>query len=438
MSIARTLLNSSAAGIGKKVVRKSINIAGIEPAYIKALVQKPAAIHGGPKVRRFPWPRRRHIGPEEKKAVLDVLDREMRQGGAMVYGGTEERAYCETFSRYLGGGYADAVNSGTNAIYVALRSLDLEPQSEVIVPAITDPGGSMPVALMNCIPVPADSAPGSLNCSVDQIAAVLTPHTRAIMVAHIGGYPVDMDPILALARERSIPVVEDCAQAHGALYKGKQVGTLGDISAFSTMFGKHHSTGAQGGVVFTRDRTLFARVRQIADRGKPFGVVGNPQHLVASLNFNQDELSMAIGRVQLNKLQKGIESRRRFAQTVCSSLENVEGIEVLGDPAGCKSSYWFLLIRLDQSRLRCSILDFANALSLEGIGGVNAGYPFFPTDHPWFDEHKAEGKPGSLSLNNARTASNGFIRIDVNESLGEGEARDLARAFTKLAGYFSS
>jgi perosamine synthetase len=441
MSIGKSLLVSSAALIGKRAVRKTISMAGVEPAYVKALVRKPPVIHGGPKVRRFPWPRRRHFGQEEKKAAIEVLDREIREGGALIYGGPEENAYCESFCRYLGGGYADAVNSGTNAIYVALRSLDLEPHTEVIVPPITDPGGAMPVALMNCIPVPADSAPGSLNCSAEQIEEVLTPRTGAIMVAHIGGYPIDMDPILSLARARSIPVLEDCAQAHGAVYKGRPIGSLGDVSAFSTMFGKHHSTGAQGGVVFTKDRRIFARIKQIADRGKPFGVLGTPENLVASLNFNQDELSMAIGRVQLAKLPGAIKIRRDFVNIVADCMKNVHGVDIVGDPAESQSSYWFLLVRLDESRIRCSPAEFAQALELEGIGGVSAGYSFFPTDHPWFQfgvRRIDTACASKFELVNARAASRSFIRIDVHESLGAREGKDLAKALAKLAQYFSA
>ena len=216
--------------------------------------------------------------------------------------GPETKAYCRAFAEYLGGGYAAAVNSGTNAVYVALRALDLEPGSEVIVPAITDAGGAMPVALLNCIPVPADCEPGSLNTSRGQIKEVLTDRTAAIVVAHLTGHAVDHGSDPGSGGRRNIPVVEDCAQAHGALYKGRMVGTFGAISAFSTMFGKHHATGAQGGVVFTRDTLLFARARQVIDRGKPFGALGNPTNVIASLNFNQDEISMAIGRVQLEKL----------------------------------------------------------------------------------------------------------------------------------------
>src|SRR5580704_16558057 len=150
----------SAKQLAFGIVRRALYIANIEPAWVKALVRKPPTVHGGPRARRWPWPRRRHFDKREKRAVIRVLDREIRSGGAVVYGGVEEKAYCEAFAKYLGGGYAKAVNSGTNAIYVALRALDLEPGSEVIVPAITDPGGTMPVAILGCIPIPADTEKG--------------------------------------------------------------------------------------------------------------------------------------------------------------------------------------------------------------------------------------------------------------------------------------
>ena len=136
------------------VGRRALDVANVDPAFVKALLRNPPPVHGGPRARRFPWPRRRHFDKREKWAVMQVIDREISRGGAVVYGGVEEKAYCEAFANYLGGGYAKAVNSGTNALYVALRALDLEPGSEVVVPPITDPGGTMPVAMLNCIPIP--------------------------------------------------------------------------------------------------------------------------------------------------------------------------------------------------------------------------------------------------------------------------------------------
>jgi perosamine synthetase len=429
------------------VARRFLDLINIEPALIKAMIRKPPAVHGGPRTRRWPWPRRRHFDKREKRAVMQLLDREIRKGGAVIYGGPETKAYCRVFADYLGGGYAAAVNSGTNAVYVALRALDLEPGSEVIVPAITDAGGTMPVALLNCIPVPADSQPESLNTSVDQIRGALTDRTAAILVAHLTGHPVDLDPILQLAAERNIPVVEDCAQAHGALYKGRMVGTFGSISAFSTMFGKHHATGAQGGVVFTRDTLLFARARQVIDRGKPFGALGNPANVTASLNFNQDEISMAIGRVQLEKLPGALQARRNFVALVANGVKDVKGVSLAGDAPGCAGVYWFLCLFVDRTELNCNSQQFAAALELEGIGGVQAGYPFVPTDQPWHRDAVVFGKSGMpwslqgskpqhFELPNAHAVNQAIVRVDVHESLGPAEARDLVVAVKKVAAYY--
>jgi dTDP-4-amino-4,6-dideoxygalactose transaminase len=431
-----------------RFMRRLLDVVNVDPALIKAMIRRPPEVHGGPRARRWPWPRRRHFDKREKRAVMELLDREIRKGGAVIYGGSETKAYCRAFSDYLGGGYAAAVNSGTNAVYVALRALDLEPGSEVIVPAITDAGGTMPVALMNCIPVPADACPGSLNTSVEQIKAVLTDRTAAILVAHLTGHPVDLDPILELAAQRNIPVIEDCAQAHGALYRGRMVGTFGAISAFSTMFGKHHATGAQGGVVFTNDTLLYARARQVIDRGKPFGALGNPTNLTASLNFNQDEISMAIGRVQLEKLPAALQARRHFASLVADGLKDVKGVSFIGDAPGCSGSYWFLCLYLDSTALNCNSPKFADALEFEGIGGVRAGYPFIPTDQPWHRDAVVFGtsvmpwslresaRPQHFALPNAHAANRAIVRVDVHESLGAGEARDLVIAVKKVAQYY--
>lgn len=429
------------------MAKSMLHAANVDPAAVKALLRPVPVVHNGRRTRRLPWPRRRHFDYRERRAVLRVLDREVRAGGSVVYGGAEHKAYCRAFAEYLGGGYAHAVNSGTNAVYVALRALDLEPGNEVIVPPITDAGGTMPVPLMGCIPIPADSRPGSLNVSADQIRAVLSERTSAIVVAHIGGYPIDMDPILQLAAERRLPVVEDCAQALGAVYKGRMAGSLGTISAFSTMFGKQHCTGGQGGVVFTQDTLLFARVRQIADRGKPHGTLGNPTNVIASLNFNQDEISMAIGRAQLEKLPGAVEARRAFASLVRDGLEGNGAVSVTGVLPDTSPSPWFLMLRLELGALRIDSAGFASALRAEGIDGVHAGYPFYPTDQPWHRDAAVFGcsglpwamsnsKPRTFQLPNAYAANQSIVRIDVHEQLTAIEANQLIRAVTKIVRYY--
>ncbi|MEJ8572835.1 DegT/DnrJ/EryC1/StrS family aminotransferase [Microbaculum marinum] len=443
-----TTMLRSLLGPVKPIARKSLEAVNIDPRVAKAVLVPPKHMHGGPPTRRMPWPRRRHFGRDERQAVLRLMDREIKHGGAIVYNGPEKLAYCSQFSDFMGGGYTEAVSSGTVSVYVALRALDLEPGSEVIVPPITDAGGTMPVVMCGCVPVPADSLPGTFNTGVDQIRAVLSDRTRAIVIAHIAGHAVDMDPILELARERDIPILEDCAQAHGASYKGRKVGTFGSVAAFSTMFGKHHSTGAQGGTVYTRDTMIFARARQVTDRGKPYGAVMPDGNVVASLNFNQDEISLAIGRVQLGKLPGFLDRRRNFAQVVRVGLADCESVEFVAAPAETESAYWFLMLRVRPERLSCTVAEFAAALALEGIGGVNAGYPFYPTDSPWHRDANVFGesgfpwslhqeKPRHYQLPNAHAANARILRVEVHEDLGAKEAGQLVAAVKKLVRYFA-
>src|ERR1035437_624768 len=299
------------------------------------------AMNGGQKVRSKPWPARKLLGQEEKKAVDALFDKAIASGNAFGYNGPEEEAYCREFADAMGGGFADAVNSGTTAVYVALRALNLEPFSEVIVGPITDPGGIMPIPLLNCIPVIAAAAPGRFSPGPEEIEAVITPQTSAIVVAHIFGEPADMPGIMKVARRHKLPVVEDCAQAHGARLKGRLVGTFGDIAAFSTMFGKHHCTGGQGGVVFTRREKLYWEARRAADRGKPFGLPKDADNAIASLNFNLSDLAAVIGSAQLRKLPMIVARRRELASRIAKGLRGLKVVSLPPPVAGAEPSYWF-------------------------------------------------------------------------------------------------
>ncbi len=349
------------------------------------------AINGGNAIRTEPFPLRKLFGQEEKAAALALFDEAMEKGHQVLgYNGPQEEAYCKEFSEFMGGGFADGVNSGTNAVYVALRALELEPFTEVIVPAISDPGGVMPVALCNCIPIPADCAPGSYNLGAREIEARITDRTSAIIVAHIAGLPVDMDPIMELASGRGIPVIEDSAQAHGAVYKGKKVGTIGDIAAFSTMFGKHHASLGQGGIVFTKKEDIYWRIRRYADRGKPFGLEGADGNVVAALNCNMDEMHAAIGRVQLRKLSQMLERRRQLAKSIVAGCKRLKTIKLVQEQPDCESAYWFLFFKIDTSKLRVDKQTFVEAVQAEGIP-MDPSYFSAPSKMPWYSNRSVFG-----------------------------------------------
>ena len=177
------------------------------------------------------------------------------------------------------------VNSSTNAVFVALRALELPFQSRGC--AIFDPGGISHRDVLH--PHRGRYCPGQYHCGVKEIEAALSPLTSAIVVAHIGGEPADIEGIMSLANARGIPVIEDCAQSHAASIKGKMLGTFGTYGAFLLMFSKHFCTGGQGGAVVCNNEELYWRCRRAADRGKPFNLPEANGNVLCSLNCNLDE-----------------------------------------------------------------------------------------------------------------------------------------------------
>ncbi len=403
------------------------------------------AIDGGPKTRTAPFPPRRLFGEEERRAAMQLFDTAIASGGVFGYNGPEEQAYEKEFADFMGGGFADGVNSGTSAVFVALGALQLEPGSEVIVPPITDPGGVMPVALLNCVPMVCDAAPGSYNLGPKQVMDVLTDRTKAIICAHIAGEPVDMDPILEIARKRGIHVIEDCAQSHGARYKGRLVGGIGDLGAFSCMSGKHHATGAQGGVVFTRSEELYWRAKRFADRGKPFNITPPTTNVVAGLNLNLNDLAAAIGRVQLRKLPRIIEARQRVAEGIRVGLKDAKAVSLGWQAPDTQSAYWFMRIHVDATQIKVDKNRFAAAVGAEGIP-VAATYRHIPSEALWFKNRAVFGKSGwpwtspaykgdpnrQFPCPNAIAATDSHFNLYIHESCGDPEVRDIVEALLKV------
>lgn len=407
------------------------------------------AINGGPKVRTAPWPERSLIGLEEKAAVDALFDSAIASGKAFGYGGPAEQQYCEEFAKYMGGGYADAVNSGTTAVYVALHALDPEPFTEIIVGPITDSGGIMPIPLLNCVPMIADAAPGCYVPGPEQIEELISPRTSAIVVAHIYGEPADMEGIMRVARKHKIPVVEDCAQAHHAKLNGKLLGTFGDVAAFSTMFGKHHCAGGQGGMVWTADEELYKKVRRASDRGKPFGLPESASCCQATLNFNLNDLSAVIGSTQLKKLPGIVQRRRDLVKRIQEGLPP-DSLAVLPPQLkGAEPSYWYLRMRFQAARAACDKTTFCAALAAEGVL-VRARYANPPTYYDWFKNKQVFGSsrlPWSspaykgdpdrkFPCPNVMAALEQHFNLVVRESWGPAEAADIVKAISKISAVY--
>ncbi|MDD4773580.1 MAG: DegT/DnrJ/EryC1/StrS family aminotransferase [Eubacteriales bacterium] len=405
------------------------------------------AVNGGSRTITTPLEPRRHFGQEEKEAINRVIDAAINNGVAPGYGGPEEESFCKEFADIMGGGYADAVNSGTTSIFVALRALEPEPFSEIITPPVTDPGGIMPVVMMNCIPVIADSEKGSFNISLDSIKERYTANTSVILAAHIAGEPCDIEGIKKFADEKGIHVVEDAAQSHGASINGKMTGTYGAANGFSLMFGKHVCVGGQGGMVFTKDESVYYKIRQNSDRGKPFGYDGNG-NAVASLNFNMDEMHCAAGRVQIKKIKSIAEGRRRVVSSIREKISDIPAIYFNELPRGAVPSHWFMRMLFREGFTSCDKFAFCSALSAEGVP-VNAYYAATPYTSDWYTKRHVFGFSGypwaaaeykgdrnkyySLDdLPNTAKALNDTIMLFALESWSETNINQVCDAFHKV------
>ena len=301
------------------------------------------------------WP---VFADDERAAAMRVLE----SGRVNYWTGTEGRAFETDFAAYTGAAHAVALANGTVALELALHALGVGPGDEVIVPARTFVGTATAVVARGARPVVADVDATSGNLSADTITAALTEHTRCVIPVHIGGWPCDMDTIMALADARGILVVEDCAQAHGARWNGRAVGTFGHIGAFSFCQDKIMTTAGEGGMLITNDDELYLRAWEYKDHGRSAAAMERAaaaggrefKYIVGSFgtNWRMTEVQAAIGRVQLTKLDEWVETRRANAEALERELACTPGLRIPAVPEGAYHSYYKYYAYIDPALLR--------------------------------------------------------------------------------------
>jgi len=287
---------------------------------------------------------RPYFAPDEIEAASAVL----ASGKVNYWTGEEGRHFEREYAAYVGTKYAIALANGTVALELALHALGIGQGDEVIVPSRTFIASASCAVMRGAVPVIADVDPVSGNLTAETIAPLLTPRTKAIIAVHLAGWPCDMNPIMELARKHGIKVIEDCAQAHGATYKGRAVGSIGDIAAFSFCQDKILSTGGEGGLITSDDERIWNLAWSFKDHGKSFDAVYNREHPIGfrwlhdsfGTNWRLTEMQSAIGRVLLRKLPDRVQLRRRNAAILDQEFSRIPALRVVSPSRDFGHSYY--------------------------------------------------------------------------------------------------
>jgi dTDP-4-amino-4,6-dideoxygalactose transaminase len=278
-------------------------------------------------------------------AVAHVLE----SGKVNYWTGDEGRRFEEEFAQAVDCRHGIALANGTLALELALYALGVGPGDEVIVPSRTFIATASSVAARGATPVCADVDPESQGLSAQTVAPLVTKRTRAIIPVHLGGFPCDMDPLVDLARDHSLAVIEDCAQAHGARYKGRPIGSLGDMAAFSFCQDKIITTGGEGGMLVTNRTDLWDRAWRFKDHGKtpdayyqpaPAGAQFRWLHESFGSNYRLSEIQSAIGRLALGLLPKWNTTRNRHAERLAACCEALPALRTPRTPPDSQHAWY--------------------------------------------------------------------------------------------------
>lgn len=298
-----------------------------------------------------PWP---CFSEEEADAVKQVL----LSNKVNYWTGTQSREFESVFAQWSESHYAIAMANGTVALDAALRALEIGPGDEVIVTSRTFIASVSSIVLLGAKPIFADVDADSQNIHADSIAPLITDKTKAIICVHLAGWPCEMDDIMALANSHDLKVIEDCAQAHGAQYKGRSVGAIGDVGCWSFCQDKIMTTGGEGGMVTTNSKALWKKMWSFKDHGKSYDAVYNKTHPPGfrwlhesfGTNYRMTEMQAAIGLIQLQRMDAWSKARRNNAEAIWDTAAGFTALRVPKLPAHIQHAAYkaYVFVRPEQ------------------------------------------------------------------------------------------
>lgn len=409
------------------------------------------ALFGGEKVKKTPFGQGKRFGKEELRELAEALD----QNTLFYWKGHKVREFTRKFADMYKMKYCVAASSGTASLHIALAAVGVTAGDEVITSPVTDMGSVIGILYQNAIPVFADLDPHTYNMDPKSIEEKITDKTKAIMVVHLAGNAADMDPIMDIAARHNLKVVEDCAQAYMCYYKGKLVGTIGDVGCFSLNDFKHISAG-DGGMLLLKDEETYRKALRFADKNydrlsSDPAAMRRVEYLAP--NYRMTELQGAVAIAQLDRLQDICSKRNEYGSKISSGIKDLKGIYPPAILDGVKSSYWFYMFRINEKEAKVSRDQFSKALAAEGIPNLPGYIPVcvyeydlfinknaFPgSDLPFsigHDPEKVKYYKGMCPI--AEEILNTSIRIGISEFYTAQDIEDIIEAIRKVAQYYQT
>jgi len=393
------------------------------------------AIDGGKPVRTDiypPWP---FYDADEIKSAVKVL----QSGKVNYWTGKEGRLFEKEFSDYINASHAVTVMNGSVALEAALIALGIGNGDEVIVTPRSYIASASCAVMRNAKPVFADVDPDSQNITSATIEKAITPRSRAIIAVHLAGWPCEMDPILALAIKHNLYVIEDCAQALGASYKGKQVGSFGDIATFSFCQDKIITTGGEGGMVTTNNYNFWSKIWSYKDHGKNYEKIIDNNHPGPEFkwlhdsfgtNWRMTEIQATIGRKQLRKLDAWLNKRRNNAAILTKEFLKIPSLRVTAPPRNVEHAYYKYYVFLKPEMLKpgWNQNKVIMAINAEGIPCYSGSCSEIYLEKA-FGEEKL--RP-ALNLPIAKQLGETSMMFLVHPTLSDSDMHDAAEAVKKV------
>lgn len=451
----------SSSSTRRRFLRSNVvALAAVELSGALRAAEKPASASaeaklaklGGPKaVQAKPgkWVRWDERERQQLGSTVDQSSMSYWQGRA---NNRQTAVFIERFRQYCPAEHVITCSSGTAAVHIAIAAAGIGSGDEVITTPVTDIGTVSGILFQQAVPVFADLGASTYNLDPKSVERCITPRTKAIIAVHLAGTPSDLAPLQALADKHGLVLIEDCAQAWGATYRGRTVGSIGHIGCYSLMSGKHIGAG-EGGVVASSDKRFGPALLKFSDKGNDrFNPAFRWDHTaVLATNYRMGELQAAFGAAQLQRVETIAAKRAALGRILIEGIGDLPSVMAPQVAPADRSSFWFFYFRLRLERLRCTRAEFAEALRAEGAL-CSPGYIPVPIYKlPYFQQHAFFGGRwpirelgltkmdySKVKCPEAEAMLETGIQCQLNESMDEPFMRETAIAIRKVAGHYAA